>query len=103
MALRFALRAGVARRAPRTGVRAFSTGLPTSAGIVPQSDEHTKDGTNKVSKTLDVWDTLARMVGPRPDTVTTDNLRSARTESGTRPFNPGCARPHPTPAPCLLA
>ena len=65
----------------------FSTGLRPSTGIVPE--HRPDDGTNKVTKTLDVWDTLARMVGPRPDTVTTDNLRSSRTESGVRPFNPG--------------
>eukprot|EP01048_Picozoa_sp_COSAG05_P017780 COSAG05_NODE_2487_length_3000_cov_5.221648_2_plen_107_part_00 len=85
-----------------TGVRAFSTGLRTSTGVVPNSDDHKKDGTNKHYKTLDVWDTLARMVGPRPDTVTTDNLRSSRTESLTRPFNPGYAFCPPPPRPSPL-
>ena len=28
-------------------------------------------------------------VGPRPDTVTSDNLRSSRTETDCRRFNPG--------------
>jgi hypothetical protein len=96
MAMRPALAVHMA--VPRGGAqqqarRLVSTGLRTSTGIVPQDQGHLTDGTNTNSKTLDVWDTLARLVGPRPDTVTTDNLRSSRSESETRRFNPGYARP----------
>eukprot|EP01052_Picozoa_sp_SAG31_P039492 SAG31_NODE_5488_length_2511_cov_1.810531_2_plen_89_part_00 len=37
------------------------------------------------------WDEMAKAVGPRPDTVTSDNLRSSRKESHYRKYNPGCA------------
>ena len=40
-------------------------------------------------KKLDIWDHLAMAVGPRPDTVTSDNLRSSRADADVRLFNPG--------------
>lgn len=46
-------------------------------------------GTHLVKKKLDLYDHLAMAVGPRPDTVTSDNLRSSRSETEFRPYNPG--------------
>ena len=46
-------------------------------------------GTHHVKKKRDLFDHLAMLVGPRPDTVTSDNLRSSRSETDFRRFNPG--------------
>ena len=60
-------------------------------GRIPalQEDTWQEQGTHVVKKKLDLYDHLAMLVGPRPDTVTSDNLRSSRTESDCRLFNPG--------------
>ena len=68
--------------------RAFSNEYRISTDFVPQEDTWQAEGTHHVKKKLDIWDTLSMAVGPRPDTVTSDNLRSSRTESQTRVFNP---------------
>ena len=47
------------------------------------------EGTHYAKKKLDIWDHMAMAVGPRPDTVTSDNLRSSRADADVRLFNPG--------------
>lgn len=74
--------------APAAPSRAFSNEYRISTDFVPQEDTWQAEGTHHVKKKLDIWDTLSMAVGPRPDTVTSDNLRSSRTESQTRVFNP---------------
>jgi hypothetical protein len=62
---------------------------PPALSPALQEDTWQDKGTHLVKKKLDLYDHLAMAVGPRPDTVTSDNLRSSRTEADVRRFNPG--------------
>jgi hypothetical protein len=54
-----------------------------------QEDTWADKGTHHAKKKLDIWDHMAMAVGPRPDTVTSDNIRSSRADADVRLFNPG--------------
>ena len=65
----------------------------------PQENTWQDQGTHHVKKKLDLFDHLAMAVGPRPDTVTSDNLRSSRSETEFRLYNPGTPVDTATDAP----
>jgi hypothetical protein len=66
---------------------------------VPQEETWQDLGTHHAKKKLDIWDHMAMAVGPRPDTVTSDNLRSSRADADVRPFSPGSPVDMATDAP----
>eukprot|EP01043_Picozoa_sp_COSAG02_P037718 COSAG02_NODE_2851_length_7896_cov_28.878928_5_plen_109_part_00 len=61
----------------------------TDIMVTLQEDTWADKGTHHAKKKLDIWDHMAMAVGPRPDTVTSDNIRSSRTDADVRLFNPG--------------